>query len=561
MKYNKIVLVIFSLIMLMSCYEDKGTYNYKEVEEIALLIAVPEDSSFEVIIGEPLKRVAVIISQETNEEVNYDDYTFEWAFDFTFDNVLSDKREFEMAFDKLHEGTLILKVTNKYNGNIKTSESFYTVRAPYQGAGWLILGEKDGKTELSIVKDVVYNTQEIIRDIYTKANPGKELGAEPIQIREHWGNGAKHYGNFLILTEKEGVDIEPNTYNLDINLKEAILGDSYTEGMYFRNSIFMHSDYSYGGVDILEDQNGRLYSRIRENIQSIHSGLFIMQPLTYTDNDTNKEEVLEDCRLIMAPLRSASFVLVHDNKNKRLLGITGQNTWSEKVDPDAPQIDYNTSLVNAGRVWAIPPYPQDSGGGDKRKRIKKSGPDGGGNEVVPEGFVPLNDLSGYDVKLIGRYDPWGSAGPIGYSMILEKDGEYFIQQFELGYMSGVFNVSNTKFTKINGIPAGSTPDCFFKLPLIMGEIFISIGKDLYTASIETGLLDKYYTFKSNIIKIDTPSEVDVVGVALEDGTFYLINGQSPKTLLDDEKIILDIEEHNFGRIVDFHYIIGNGTYF
>ncbi|WP_302300872.1 PKD-like family lipoprotein [Butyricimonas virosa] len=144
----KIIIKLLSFLIILnfiSCYDDKGNYDYEKINDIT--IEFP-DFSWQQIIGETLKvypKLKYAFNDSTDLKLK-----FEWSF---ADRVIGKERQLEWTVDTNVQSDLVLRVTNLDNNltymQSKTIRptSIYTTDKSY-----LVLSEKNGKSLLSFIQ-------------------------------------------------------------------------------------------------------------------------------------------------------------------------------------------------------------------------------------------------------------------------------------------------------------------------------------------------------------------------------------------------------------------------
>ena len=528
MKYiYKLASVILMVISFVGCYKDKGNYDLRDIKPV--IIGLDKSVKTNVILGDSIN-IYPIITYEDSTLINDDDYTFKWTLDLE-DKEGWNNKNLKWKPDILMDNkNLTIHVLDKKTGVTYVRNISCRVATVYDHPGYLVLSEKDGKSELgyltltfdytsvpgyAIIKEAVPHT-----GVYKKTN-GEDLGTGPIRLHEHHLRGGSVKGQQLILQKSNGVDVVGTSFEKVFNLEETFLGGSLPQGVTMENAMFMYY------VNILSDNNGSLYTRIKSTDKLFHSNYFLTTPISY------QGEVLTDCRPIYSVYQHQKFALIHDNKNKRLLGILDGGT----VDENKPSID-------AGKVIDIPAMPSE------------------GEPVAPKGFVPLNDLSGYEVEHIGFYRDPDDYYRNGFVMVLEKGGEYFVQKFSIDRADGnILTLVNCSFDKMNMSGVSGTPTKYYTLSYVVNsnDLLVVFGNKLYIYDTmnPSDPLHLYYTFTGNVNCMNNDEYGSrQIGVGLDNGQLVVVNVQKPINVPDEYKIIYETPIGTFGNIVDAKMRIG-----
>lgn len=523
--------MLLMAVSLVGCYEDKGNYDLIDIKPIT--IKFQEDvNPHNTVLGETIE-IDPIITYEDGTLINESDYTYRWTLDLE-EKEGWDRKEFKWVTDVLIPAnkSLVIEVKDKITGVTYTNSLVCKVLSMYDATGYLILAENEGNSELSYViidydfydttPDYVLIEEAVVhKGVYKKVNV-EVMGQNPIKLHEHYikdySNPVK--GQQIVIQESGSLDVVGTSFNKNIALNEAFLDGILPLGVTIKDAMFM--DY----VNILTDNNGSLYTRVKATNKLFHSNYFLATPISYQD------EVLTDCKSIFSTFRNQGFALIHDNNNKRLLAIL-----------DGGTISYPNPEIDAGRILDIPALP-----------LKV--------EDTPEGFVPLNNLNGYNVEYIGFFRDANSYGRNGYTMVLEKSGEYFVQQFTINVsqVGNLLTLVDCSFEKMSGI--NGTPTRYYKLSNTQKyhDLLIAIGNKLYIYDSFNSKdpLSLYWTFDANIVAINNHEIFDSdIGFGLDNGQFLIMNMEKGKNVPEKYKVLYETPAGTFENIVDVKKRIGD----
>ncbi len=261
---KKIIYIGFLLVFFLeSCYEDKGNYDYKQVNEIAIS-GIKE--SYEVNVGEKL-----IIKPELSFKLGeIKNLTYRWRVDTV---VISDSIILDIDVN--------LGVKAGYYGDfavidpetgIAYMEKFkLSVSSKYR-SGWLLLSKQSDRVKLDYITD----DNEIIEDVYETFNDAK-LPHSCRRINEilHSSWYESSLGQILIMND-EGADqsviLDGASFKKVVNLNEEFVDSKAPQGM-------IPMAYAVGGVyHYIVDQNGKVYSKYSKN-GNFQEGFFNQFPV------------------------------------------------------------------------------------------------------------------------------------------------------------------------------------------------------------------------------------------------------------------------------------------
>lgn len=179
MKY--IILVVISLIFL-SCYEDKGNYIYKEINEIKIE-GLKSEVKYRMI--DSLNINPIIKSSMSDNQ----SYTYEWTATkldgkLGFESkpiVIGQEKNLKYFVDlPIGKYFIALNVKDNANGLIWSNRINLTVSSSTY-RGWMILSDNEGKVKLDMIEDSS-NRPMISFDILSNSLLKQQYSPEKIQI-------------------------------------------------------------------------------------------------------------------------------------------------------------------------------------------------------------------------------------------------------------------------------------------------------------------------------------------------------------------------------------------
>ena len=157
----KILLTVMSLLAITSCYEDKGNYDYREMNDIE--ISVETESSFYALGDKVISKPELVFTLGKENS----DLSYEWTFD---GHVIGDTKDLEWIADTIASTKeLRLAVLDNNTGVTYFGSTYISVSSAYASNGWVVLSEKEGNSTLSFLRE---QTEEgilkpvVTRDIY-----------------------------------------------------------------------------------------------------------------------------------------------------------------------------------------------------------------------------------------------------------------------------------------------------------------------------------------------------------------------------------------------------------
>ena len=261
------------LLIITSCYEDKGNYDYREMNDIEISVET-ESSSYALgdkVTSKP--KLVFTLGKESS------DLSYEWTFD---GHVIADTRDLEWVADTIASTKeLRLAVMDNNTGVTYFGSTYISVSSAYASNGWVVLSEKEGISTLAFLRE---QTEEgilkpvVTRDIYQMIN-GVPMGTQPVSMYPHWTErwDGEDKTSWLWVAQKGGqgaVDISGSSYKQEGILSQMFLSKSYPEGFVPVGVI----DMQFLTMAIGED--GTIYTRVKDSNLLFNSSNFLDRPLT-----------------------------------------------------------------------------------------------------------------------------------------------------------------------------------------------------------------------------------------------------------------------------------------
>ena len=523
------IFLLFSVVFLTACYDDKGNYDYKDINEIK--ISFDGEGFLSKTFGEVLElkpTFNIDLSQ------NPDRYTYLWKLnDETREGW--DQPTFKWKIDEVvQHGNISLEVTDKQTGVVYMERVTLEVVGVYENrCSWMILSDVGGKSQLSYFNTLEYDENAdtiiaslLILDVYGIANNGAELGSGPIALQEHfrekieWSENI--VGNICVFQESGAVDLSGVSFEKEIDMVEAFDG-----GVYPKEGIVLHPGTFMDWVDVVTDQEGQLYSRLKVTSTVYNSDYFLHTPLCCE----GESEPLRNCTVIHGYYRSnrTGYNFIYDGENKRLLYVTNGGT------------NWDSELLGAGRISKLPAC--------------------GENDDI-NAIIPLDNMKGYELL---KATMFGFGYPnYGVALLLKEEAtdKIFLERVKFKGSGGnptIVEICKDEVMGLPGIPTVST------MPLSGPEyMFFAVGKDVYYMDFNNtqNPVVLYKSFNANIVAMNAESATYYgahMAVGLENGEFYVLFIYGAKNLSEEEKVLYPKngmaypEEERMGRIVDIQY--------
>ena len=529
----KILFVVMFLLIITSCYEDKGNYDYREMNDIEISVET-ESSSYALgdkVISKP--KLVFTLGKEPS------DLSYEWTFD---GHVIADTRDLEWIADTIASTKeLRLAVMDNNTGVTYFGSTYISVSSAYASNGWVVLSEKEGISTLAFLRE---QTEEgilkpvVTRDIYQMIN-GVPMGTQPVSMYPHWTErwDGEDKTSWLWVAQKGGqgaVDISGSSYKQEGILSQMFLSKSYPEGFVPVGVI----DMQFLTMAIGED--GIIYTRVKDSNLLFNSSNFLDRPLT---SDEEGKIKVDGSMIAYAPFDEHGGMVLYDKNSSQYLHIADYKSWQ----------GYNYS----GKVLPLKVEEYEYGPSDAR----------------------LDNMKDYSVYFVGAsLVDWGDVSYM--SIIKDKAGRFYIQKFTVEAYGGGSSVTKvgasfTSQSEIEGLSSvidGTSKNCFYlcrnqdKAPYL----FISKGETLYFYYTDGNKIYTCAQFDSPITSIDAECfNNKYIIVGLENGDVYILKGDDDnsdytlkKYVIQQNKVIQvnDAEnkfvlfhEKDFGRIIQVRY--------
>ncbi|WP_205512837.1 PKD-like family lipoprotein [Longitalea arenae] len=506
MKQITIYSLLSGLLLLSSCYKDKGNYDYATLNKVTILIdgdanyITPRVADTLHIDPRLIYRGDTLRASTLTET-----FAFTW---YCNDEQISSSPVLDYPVRKLTGARpyLKLKVVNKNDAS--TFLDGVTVDAiPAYLTGWVVLTKKDNRSIISFIDPVSF---EVNADFYTTVSE-KELGPNAMELKEIWaGAGITNPGNILIVRNDGGGNIELDgiTLNAISNSNNFFLGNTLPPDFRPRGEFYMW-DYT-----LMLDDNGNIYMRKHVDNSLTQSGVYPNKPMFIGGG-------------------------VQFDKGWDGTFLSGQTLLYDKT-----QGKLFLASDNGGAVLPVNYMP---------------GP------PVPPGTTLINAMD-KELVYVGRLQQGRFTS--SYYLVFFDGTKYYQQKVMI--MDQRFTVSALFMGETPlGAGTANAQSVFCQLPRIENYMFYSGGsgnKTLYLHEQGPGMSSEYFTFDSPI-KIITAAQNNIMGinthdqlmVALENGDVYILGILSDQ-LADPSKRLIKKIVLNQGLPVSGMYKTGFGYY-
>ena len=501
------ILILLTLLLFIGCHDDKGNYDYTELNE-----PLVEDMNYryDLTFGDPLEiHPKLTFPGEQSLDVNY--------FWYLGDSLVCTEKDLVIESFTLRSGWVTANfIVEEAQTGIRYMNPFnISVSAPYE-TGWLILMDEGGKSKLAMIRE---NFQEeesgAITVVYKEIvdiNSSTELGSTPRRLVEHWAGkySSVGLGEILVMNgtgdsyELSGEDLTPILKTIqEFNGEVYPAGFSPVDALYVTHFSFLLSE------------DGKLYFRQNMDPEAFHTGTYSTTPMEGPQN-------MELGFFIPSIYNKTSQGLFYDKHNRRYL------LWADSYQ------DFD---------------PNDMGFLSRLDMVKK----------YPEGFSDLDDLK-MDVVLVGSCDPYYDES-VYFAILKSDEGKYYMQQFSAKCWYGSISATpdfQSEFPLANQLKEDS------KMALTKDSkyVFISSDNKLYYASRaakDKMVFHEYEAYLGGKIvqmrPVVTEDTGERLGVVDENGKFYVLD-LSVQVMNNGGKVLYE-SQNRFGKVVDMIYKYGD----
>lgn len=488
--------VILPGMFLSSCYEDKGNYDYMQMNDITVNIPLESDVC---VLGDVLKitpELTFSAGKATNE------LTYLWTFD---GQEISTEPVLNWIVDKDgKQKNLHLAVKDEATGVTYFDTKSLSVTSPYVPDGWVTLSAKEDGTSMLTYMRPTYKDEKytcvVTKDIYGHSNGNVSLGGKPVSISQHfvspWGSG-EDVTSWLWVTQQGGqgcVDVSGSSYQTEGSLPAMFINGGYPQ------EFEPQQVYDMVYLTMAIGRNGEIYTRVKESLYLFNTNYFLDDRVLSFNG-----QPIDGTMIAMTPEYYVhGGVLAYDKNSRRYLHISDLKTSAFVTGGGMVDKYYS------GNVLPLETWDSD----------------------------PFNDMTGYTVHYVGAcVGPYGQGnGSMGYMSVIEKNHRFFIQHFEVDDCSGKYAPGAYITTPLREVPfadiiSENTKNvyalCYYQNN---GRPYLLVSSDnnlyVYYFNGDQGKqLIKFATFDAPITGIDTGGGAyeGHAGVGLENGEFYVLD--------------------------------------
>lgn len=243
------------LMTISSCYSDEGNYDYITLPDIKIEVQ-------DEVAATQFKTLELSVNIDL-DGASEDEYEYTWRLwsneiGNDLNKTIAYTKDLSYKVDEMPGSyTLVFTCHNKRSG----VDTYKEISLAVQGSiteGWLVLQEKDGKTDFDLIMTPYFSTRvtedEIIHDLYESVND-EQLEGRGVKIGSYSELGRYQY--VTVLTDKGGARLNATTMQKAFDIS-TLMRDGKTWKP--ENYIFWHYYWSPGryGYDVIIS-DGRFY--------------------------------------------------------------------------------------------------------------------------------------------------------------------------------------------------------------------------------------------------------------------------------------------------------------
>lgn len=336
MKMRLNIFVLACGMILSSCLDDKGNYDYRVPANQVLKIDLGQTASFNAVLGDSIKiypRLTYVSEQDTNR------FDFEWRMS---GQLYSTTRELVYRGKVIGNDWGVCSVVDRETGVRKDCQFTVSVSSLFSN-GWTILS-KDGDRSVigMVISKYINGAYEYVpyRDVYY--DRGEEMGRDPVKLESH-------YPEILVIQSggRGPVELDGNTLSPVVFMKEEFLEGRVPVGFAPVDAVYTRK------VNVVLNKDGQLYMRYAGVAE--HVAPYNNEPMNL--NIGGKPSRVS--RLIKPRGAFGSEqVLVHDSVNNRLLCFAADSYNKGGSFQVIPDKDFNypvpyTRLSDLGSMQLV----------------------------------------------------------------------------------------------------------------------------------------------------------------------------------------------------------------
>lgn len=359
----KKVLYILLGILFIACYDDKGSYNYHDINETTI---EGIDGSYNVTMGVTTLKIDPKISMTMADPEDTTRFRYEWRANVAYNSTIllgtTRTLDYPVKLDP-RSYTLYFRVIDRQTDLVTVATASLNVGAPYS-RGILMIGENQ-KGEVD-VQMLAMNTDTVLcKDIL--ANSGLPILRDPVDIIHTGYNNTDKNIKLWVLTKSQGYSMDRVTFKgneTDVFSKLLYLSQSY--------------DSDFVPVDIIpriKDKAGNVASTYDRAVVCSNGSVFVgssfmlggdyyMDPVNCESSNPNVW--LKAKPYLLYSLNKYNGIVWYDETNERFMRVASSYATSSSamVDVAGDPFDWDQRKTGRTMVYGENTFNTDGGSTD-----------------------------------------------------------------------------------------------------------------------------------------------------------------------------------------------------
>ncbi|AWK05816.1 hypothetical protein HYN56_16885 [Flavobacterium crocinum] len=219
----KLLSFLFLMIIMVSCYDDKGNYEYQKLDEVTIDVSEME-TSYSILRYDTLTLQPKVIYKGTQvnpQNPQFKELSFSWEmYPAQINRDIQERHDLATTLHLHKEITanelvweVLFTVTNTNTG-VKTFAKFPVAVTPSLAEGWMVLYEKDGNTDVGLITNneisKTATNERVYYDLYANAN-GAPIPGKPGSLIYSLANLTGAHALY-IQSSNDAVRVDPTTF-------------------------------------------------------------------------------------------------------------------------------------------------------------------------------------------------------------------------------------------------------------------------------------------------------------------------------------------------------------
>lgn len=521
---KKIVYILLaSMFLLTSCFEDEGNYKYENVNPPHWLINVNNPAPIVARQGSTaVFDASKYFVWDENAEKRAEEVTYEWVVN---GKVIGEGLTFSIPTEELmakagikdysrDNGTFgTFNIVEKSTGVKYMSSIQVWCYSKYSADNWIILTDNNGQAGVSAIRQIytyvdgVLNTDyELVKDAYAESNDGDKILGKPLSMNWAFDKHIGSQGSITIATDQAAYELDASSMKLYGMIDGDDFLDGVPEGFKMVARADCDGDSQAQPATFLASEDGQLYTRVMS--KNYLGGKYLSEPY-YID-----EKGYRITKFGNSIYGGNPTIPCYDEKNRRI--VMASVVTEQKTSPDGDKY-----FVSVTRVKPL---------------TKKSY------------YVPVHNMpEGTEILYLGvtNYVPNNTRGCLHFVMVYNLKGESQTRVSEFAvYLSTSETNDGDYFSdsyKLENVPMLDKSSCILSsgmTPRLSNQASDMASKTVYyTVNNEIYYVKHSYMWTKTVDKFKLPNDVHItskityLALAYEYGEYLLVGCENGDVFL------------------------------